>query len=389
MARLRQLARRAGGFVADAAVQSGRDQVRQATLELKVPSARFDELTEGLEPIGRLEFVNVERGGRKRGVRGPGRTRRQWAPAGGAAGRAAPDPDREAAGRPVGRARAGAGAGGDRADRGAAALSQDQRRSSARSRSACTSRCRSSRPRGAVRSPRRSGRHGATSWGCSRRRSRPSAIWCRSSCSAGAWSRSGEGGGDRRRRRREERTGKREAGSPASLFTFPFPAVLLGVLTTFAHARRYPGHRRPPRRRRAHLRRHPAQGGGRRLPHRRSSTSPPARPAPAAAPSCGPRRPSARPQILGVSGAAERRAARRAPAQHRGDAPHRGRARSATSRPGSSSSPSPSAATPTIASPPSWAATPASWPAWPSTTPPAPRTGRTRSCTPSPIGRTR
>lgn len=59
MARLRKLAQRAGGFVADAAVQSGRDQVRQATLELKVPSARFDELTEGLQPIGRLEFVNV------------------------------------------------------------------------------------------------------------------------------------------------------------------------------------------------------------------------------------------------------------------------------------------------------------------------------------------
>jgi Domain of unknown function (DUF4349) len=59
MTRLRQLAQRAGGFVADAAVQSGRSQVRQATLELKVPSARFDELTEGLQPIGRLEFVNV------------------------------------------------------------------------------------------------------------------------------------------------------------------------------------------------------------------------------------------------------------------------------------------------------------------------------------------
>jgi hypothetical protein len=59
MGRLRRLAQRAGGFVADAAVQSGRDQVRQATLELKVPSARFDELTEGLQPIGRLEFVNV------------------------------------------------------------------------------------------------------------------------------------------------------------------------------------------------------------------------------------------------------------------------------------------------------------------------------------------
>jgi hypothetical protein len=59
MAQLRRLAQRAGGFVADAAIRSGRDQVRQATLELKVPAARFDELTEGLEPIGRLEYVNV------------------------------------------------------------------------------------------------------------------------------------------------------------------------------------------------------------------------------------------------------------------------------------------------------------------------------------------
>ena len=59
MAELRRIARRAGGFVADASVQSGRDQLRQATLELKVPSPRFDDLTEGLQPIGRLEFVNV------------------------------------------------------------------------------------------------------------------------------------------------------------------------------------------------------------------------------------------------------------------------------------------------------------------------------------------
>ncbi len=59
MARLREVARRLGGFVADAAVRSGRDQTRMATLELKVPSARFDELTEGLQPIGRLEYVNV------------------------------------------------------------------------------------------------------------------------------------------------------------------------------------------------------------------------------------------------------------------------------------------------------------------------------------------
>ena len=59
MAELRRTARKAGGFVADASVQSGRNQLRQATLQLKVPSIRFDELTEGLQPIGRLEYVNV------------------------------------------------------------------------------------------------------------------------------------------------------------------------------------------------------------------------------------------------------------------------------------------------------------------------------------------
>ncbi len=59
MAELRRVAQRAGGFVADASIQSGRNQLRQATLELKVPSDRFDELTAGIQPIGRLEFVNV------------------------------------------------------------------------------------------------------------------------------------------------------------------------------------------------------------------------------------------------------------------------------------------------------------------------------------------
>jgi hypothetical protein len=59
MAELRRIVQRTGGFVADASVQSGRNQLRQATLELKVPAIRFDELTEGLQPLGRLEFVNV------------------------------------------------------------------------------------------------------------------------------------------------------------------------------------------------------------------------------------------------------------------------------------------------------------------------------------------
>jgi hypothetical protein len=59
MAQLRRIVQRVGGFVADASIQSGQNQVPSATLQVKVPSARFDELTEGLEPLGRLQFVNV------------------------------------------------------------------------------------------------------------------------------------------------------------------------------------------------------------------------------------------------------------------------------------------------------------------------------------------
>jgi hypothetical protein len=59
MSELRRIVQRVGGFVADASVQSGRNQVRSATLEVKVPASRFDELTEELEPLGRLQFVNV------------------------------------------------------------------------------------------------------------------------------------------------------------------------------------------------------------------------------------------------------------------------------------------------------------------------------------------
>src|SRR5882672_738637 len=56
---LRRLAQRVGGFVGSSTIQSGREQLRQATMEIKVPAARFDELTGGLPPLGRVEFVNV------------------------------------------------------------------------------------------------------------------------------------------------------------------------------------------------------------------------------------------------------------------------------------------------------------------------------------------
>jgi hypothetical protein len=41
MVELRRIVQRVGGFVADAWVQSGRNQLRSATLELKVPASRF------------------------------------------------------------------------------------------------------------------------------------------------------------------------------------------------------------------------------------------------------------------------------------------------------------------------------------------------------------
>lgn len=59
VAQLRQLAERVGGYVANSQMQLGADQFRTAMLEIKVPAARFDELTRGLAPIGRVEYVNV------------------------------------------------------------------------------------------------------------------------------------------------------------------------------------------------------------------------------------------------------------------------------------------------------------------------------------------
>ena len=59
IAELRRIAQRVGGFVGDATVQSGRNQLRSATLQLKVPAARFDDLTLALGPLGRLQSVTV------------------------------------------------------------------------------------------------------------------------------------------------------------------------------------------------------------------------------------------------------------------------------------------------------------------------------------------
>jgi hypothetical protein len=56
---VRALAARLGGYVGNTSLQGGGDELRRATVEIKVPAARFDDLTAGLDPLGRVESVNV------------------------------------------------------------------------------------------------------------------------------------------------------------------------------------------------------------------------------------------------------------------------------------------------------------------------------------------
>jgi hypothetical protein len=56
---VRALASRVGGYVANSSIIAGDQPTRTATLEIKIPAARFDEAIGGLQPIGSLESVNV------------------------------------------------------------------------------------------------------------------------------------------------------------------------------------------------------------------------------------------------------------------------------------------------------------------------------------------
>lgn len=60
LAHVRALAAEHGGYVANADIATGKNQLRNATLELKIPAARFDAALTGLSPIGKLESVSIE-----------------------------------------------------------------------------------------------------------------------------------------------------------------------------------------------------------------------------------------------------------------------------------------------------------------------------------------
>src|SRR4029077_8905592 len=56
---VRLLAGRVGGYVAHTTMQTGRGQLRSASLEGKIPAERFDDGLSGLAGLGKLESVNV------------------------------------------------------------------------------------------------------------------------------------------------------------------------------------------------------------------------------------------------------------------------------------------------------------------------------------------
>ena len=59
IARLREVARRVSGIVANTSMQGGKDELREASIELRIPSERFDDAVNGLAPLGKVESVNV------------------------------------------------------------------------------------------------------------------------------------------------------------------------------------------------------------------------------------------------------------------------------------------------------------------------------------------
>jgi hypothetical protein len=56
--RIRQIAVQFGGYITNTSVSGGRDQIRQATIEVKIPAARYEEAIGSLSTIGKVETVN-------------------------------------------------------------------------------------------------------------------------------------------------------------------------------------------------------------------------------------------------------------------------------------------------------------------------------------------
>ncbi len=57
IAAVQRLAAAFGGYVGNSSLSTGEQQVRSATIELKIPAARYEDALAGLKPIGTVESV--------------------------------------------------------------------------------------------------------------------------------------------------------------------------------------------------------------------------------------------------------------------------------------------------------------------------------------------
>lgn len=57
--KLRQLTAQVGGYITNSSISGGHDQIRQATLEIKIPAAKYDEAVGSLSTVGKVETVNT------------------------------------------------------------------------------------------------------------------------------------------------------------------------------------------------------------------------------------------------------------------------------------------------------------------------------------------
>jgi hypothetical protein len=56
--KIRLLASQVGGYITNSSISGGRDQIRQATFELKIPAPRYEQAVGALSTIGKVETVN-------------------------------------------------------------------------------------------------------------------------------------------------------------------------------------------------------------------------------------------------------------------------------------------------------------------------------------------
>ncbi len=59
IARVRALATRVGAVVGNTTISAGTEETRRAQMELRIPSINFDRAVAGLDPIGKVQSVNV------------------------------------------------------------------------------------------------------------------------------------------------------------------------------------------------------------------------------------------------------------------------------------------------------------------------------------------